>query len=111
MVKISKHQLKKTNLNIWKKKNLLSFGNLNTKATSLMTGRKRKRSSENFEQTGYGSKAKDSNIKGKHNKFSEDNIMRKINTNVFKYINEQLNAKLKNKYFKFLKLGSKKVKI
>ena len=42
-----------------------------------------------------------------HNKFAEDNMMRKIKTYFFKYINGQLNAKLKNKYFNFLKLDSK----
>ena len=88
-------------------KKLPSLGNLNTKATSVVVGKKRKRSSEKVGQTESGRKTKDSNIKGKHNKFSEDNMMRKIKTNFFKYINGQLNAKLKNKYFKFLKLDSK----
>ena len=33
--------------------------------------------------------------------------MRKLKTNFFKYINEQLNSKLKNKNIQFLKLDSK----
>ena len=88
-------------------KNPKSSGNLNTKATSLITGKKRQRSSENDRQTKQGRKKKDSNIKGKHNKYSGDNRMRKIKANFVKYINEQLNSKLKNKNIKFLKLDSK----
>ena len=89
---------------------LNNLGNSNTKATSLITGKKRKRKSEKLENKGKsncGRKKKDSRIKGNHNKNTEDNIMRKIKTNFLKYINMQLNKKLKNKEHKFLKLDSK----
>ena len=90
-----------------------NLGNINTKATSF-TGKKTKRTKdknfencENDEKIKCGRKAKDSLIKGNHNKHSEDNIMRKIKSNFFKYINEQLNRKVKNKNKMFLKLDSK----
>ena len=92
-----------------------NLGNLNTKTTSF-TSKKTKRSNdndfaffedlENNEKGKYGRKAKDSLIKGKHNKHSEDNMMRKIKAFFFKYVNEQLNTKLKNKNMEFLKLDS-----
>ena len=93
------------------RKKSVNLGNLNTKATSF-TSKKTKRSNdsekcENNEKVKCGRKTKDSLIKGNHNKHSEDNIMRKIKTNFFKYINEQLNSKLKNKNIQFLKLDSK----
>ena len=85
-----------------------NLGNINTKVTSF-TSKKTKRSndSENDGKVKLGRKAKDSLIKGNHNKHSEDNIMRKIKSNFFKYINEQLNKKVQNKNIQFLKLDSK----
>ena len=92
-------------------KKLANLENLNTKATSLLTGKKTKNSNfENFEKSGKtncGRKKKESLIKGNHNKYTEDNIMRKIKTNFFKFINNQLNKNLKNKNYEFLKLDSK----
>ena len=100
-------------------KKLINLGNSKTKATSFI-GKKTKKSddsdftnfnnSEKIENNGNnkrGRKKKNSVFKGNHNKHTEDNIMRKIKTNFFKYINEQLNQKLKNKNYKFLKLDSK----
>ena len=97
-------------------KKIPDLGNLNTKATSFI-GKKTKKSNKseftyfsekvNDGKTKCGRKKKDSIIKGNHNKNTEDNIMRKIKTNFFKYINQQLNEKLKNKNYQFLKLDSK----
>ena len=92
-------------------KKLANLTNLNTKATSTITGKKTKRTNfdentENSKKTNCGRKKKESLIKGNHNKYSEDNIIRKIKTNFFKFINEYLNKKLKNKNYQFLKLDS-----
>jgi len=90
-------------------KKSVNLANINTKATSF-TGKKTKHSNDsdsNCEKKNKcGRKEKNSLIKGNHNKYSEDNIIRKIKSNFFKYINEQLNKKVKNKN-KFLKLDSK----
>ena len=93
-----------------------NLGNLNTKATSFI-GKKNERTDnndflifenlENNKKTKFGRKIKDSLIKGNHNKYAEDNIMRKIKTYFFKYIDEELNSKLKNKNKRFLKLTKK----
>lgn len=55
-----------------------------------------------------GRKPKYNNYKedaNSHNKFTKDNIMRKIKTFVFKYILNKLNASIKNKRYKFYRLN------
>ena len=96
--------------------NLTNLGK--TKATSLL-GTKVKRSkektskektseeikTENSKKKNCGRKNKDSQDKGEHNKYSEDNIMRKIKSYFFSYLHENLNDKFNNKKYQFLKLN------
>ena len=51
-------------------------------------------------------KKKTEKDKGKHNKFSEDNLMRKIKSHFLDYIHNRLNNSFRNKNVQFLKLFS-----
>ena len=53
-----------------------------------------------------GRKKKIENIKGKHTKFTSDNIMRKIKCHFFNYINDSLNKNLIDKNQIFFKLNN-----
>ena len=90
-------------------KSSTNLANVKTKATSLLT-KKTKRSNENGEndekKKNCGRKCKESNEKGNHNKFSEDNIMRKIKSNLLNYGHNRLNDSFEDKNLKFLKLDS-----
>ena len=86
-----------------------------TKATSLL-GVKMKMPEEkiskelktqNSKKKNFGRKNKDSKDKGDHNKYSEDNIMRKIKSNFLSYIHTNLNDSFNNKKYQFLKLNPK----
>lgn len=86
-----------------------TLGNIVTKATSKTLGHKRYRTEENPQNKGekrMGRKKKGDQHLSEHNKFSEDNIMRKIKTHLLDYILNKLNDKLKNKEYKFVKLFS-----
>ena len=98
-------------------KNLTFFGNFKTNATSKpLLNKKKKRPTDitfKLSETNRnlttknnicGRKSKNSEVKGKHNKFSEDNIMRKIKTNFLEYAHVRINAAFKNKKYKFIKL-------
>lgn len=86
--------------------------NTNTKATSKSFEELRENNKGVFEEkqiiTGKkkGRKRKEDKTKGKHNKFSEDNIIRKIKTKFLFYIWNLLNESLLNKNFRFLKIDS-----
>ena len=84
--------------------------NTKTKATNILS-KKTKRSIEGNTQTeekkkNCGRKSKESNEKGNHNKFSDDNIMRKIKSNLLNYGHKTLNDSFENKKLQFLKLNS-----
>ena len=94
-------------------KNLTNIGKTNV--TSFI-GKKTKRSSKVKENIGTipnnqkkvcGRKSKNSNEIGKHNKFSEDNIMRKIKSGFSSYVHEKLNESFINKKYKFYQIDSK----
>lgn len=81
--------------------------------TTVLT-KKRKRTTDEDEENGKkdekkkncGRKSKESNEKGNHDKFSEDNIMRKIKSNLLNYGHKNLNDSFINKKTQFLKLNS-----
>jgi hypothetical protein len=89
------------------------LANAKTKVTSVLT-KKRKRTTDQNEENGQndekkkncGRKSKESNEKGNHDKFSEDNIMRKIKSNLLNYGHKNLNDSFYNKKLSFLKLDS-----
>ena len=95
-------------------KNLLenhfTNGDIKTKATSNILGIKTKRTEEvtfgNEMKKNQGRKKKTEKDKGKHNKFSEDNLMRKIKSHFLDYIHNRLNNSFRNKNVQFLKLFS-----
>lgn len=93
-------------------KNITNVGK--TSATSFI-GKKTKRSEERKENSETiqnpqkkvcGRKSKFSKDKGNHNKFSPDNMMRKIKSNFSSYVHEKLNNSFKNKKYEFYKLDS-----
>ena len=89
------------------------LANAKTKVTSVLT-KKRKRTTDQNEENcqndekkkNCGRKSKESNEKGNHDKFSEDNIMRKIKSNLLNYGHKNLNDSFYNKKLSFLKLDS-----
>ena len=97
-------------------KNFTFSKNIKTNATSKpILGKKTKRSEEyTFKISGTiqntkknfncGRKLKNSEVKGNHNKFSEDNIMRKIKSNYLDYAHNRINSSFKDKNNKFIKL-------
>ena len=95
---------------------LTNNSNTKTKVTSILN-KKTKRSIETNDENGEntkndekkkicGRKSKESTEKGNHNKFSEDNIMRKIKSNLLTYGHNLLNESFENKKLQFLKLNS-----
>ena len=92
------------------KTNLLQM-NMSTKVTSKTIGLKRNRAETNLNEDGKkkksGRKKKDEKEKGEHNKYSPDNIMRKIKSHFLEYVHNKLNSNFKNKQFQFLRLFSK----
>ena len=103
----------KKNLN---EKNFTFSKNIKTNATSKpYIGKKTKRSEEitfklsgtiqnNSKNNNCGRKSKKSLVKGNHDKFAEDNIMRKIKSNFLDYIHKRINDSFKNKKYNFIKL-------
>ena len=93
--------------------------NIKTNATSKpIIGKKTKRPEEiTFKVTetihnttknkGCGRKSKKSEDKGNHDKFAEDNIMRKIKSNFLDYAHRRINGAFKNKNNQFIKLFPK----
>ena len=98
-------------------KNLTFTGNVNTYQTSKpFLSKKTKKPKEitfkisetiqNFttKKNNCGRKSKNSEVKGSHNKFSEDNIMRKIKSKFLDYAHLRINDAFKNKNYQFIKL-------
>jgi len=90
-----------------------NLANVKTKVTSILARKTKRPNDENTEngktsekKTNYGRKCKESNEKGSHDKFSEDNIMRKIKSNLLNYGHQRLNDSFINKKLCFLKLSS-----
>ena len=102
--------------NILIEKNFTFSKNIKTNETSKpIIGKKIKRPNEiTFKisetiqniskKNNYGRKLKNSKVKGKHDKFSEDNIMRKIKSNFLDYAHKRINGAFKNKNNQFIKL-------
>lgn len=92
--------------------NIITNANINTKATSKpLLGMKTKRPEErttigNEKNKKQGRKNKNAVEKGDHTKFKDDNIMRKIKSNLLDYIHNRLNSSFRNKDIYFLKLNS-----
>jgi hypothetical protein len=92
--------------------NLTNLGK--TRATSLLgikTNRSEEKSSKELEnektkKNNCGRKSKNSKVKGEHNKYSEDNIMRKIKSYFLSYVHKKLNNSFIDKKYQFLKLYS-----
>ena len=107
--------------NIEKGKNNTFNNEDNKDNDNLLLNKKRKRekiyeihkcysqstNNESFsKKSSRGRKKKIENIKGKHTKFTADNIMRKIKCHFFNYINETLNRNLNDKKQVFFKLDN-----
>ena len=99
-----------------KEKNFTFSKNIKTNATSKpFIGKKKKKPEEiTFKISGTiqnttknnncGRKLKKSEAKGNHDKFAEDNIMRKIKSNFLDYAHKRINDSFKNKKYQFIKL-------
>jgi hypothetical protein len=97
-------------------KNFTFSKNIKTNATSKpFIGKKKKKPEEiTFKISGTiqnttknnncGRKLKKSEAKGNHDKFAEDNIMRKIKSNFLDYAHKRINDSFKNKKYQFIKL-------
>ena len=100
-------------------KNFTLSKNIKTNATSkYIIGKKTKRTEEitfkiteiiqnTTKNNNYGRKSKKSEVKGNHDKFAEDNIMRKIKSNYLDYAHRRINGAFKNKNNQFIKLFPK----
>ena len=78
-----------------------------TKMTSkkLLTNKTNRTKITNSDKK-QGRKAKDDEEKGEHDKFDQDNMMRKIKSNFFRYIHDFINENICNKDNKLLRLDS-----
>ena len=85
-------------------KDLICCGNQKTKMTSKKTKRSNILNVEN--KLNMGRKPKNVMEKGIHNKYSEDNIMRKIKSKYLKYTLNLINKSIKNKKLKLFKFDS-----
>jgi hypothetical protein len=90
-----------------------NLANAKTKVTSILSKKTKRPNDETTEngktyekKTNCGRKSKESNEKGSHDKFSDDNIMRKIKSNLLNYGHKRLNNSFENKKLYFLKLSS-----
>ena len=90
-----------------------NLANAKTKVTSILAKKKKRPIGETTEngitcekKTNCGRKCKESNEKGSHDKFTDDNIMRKIKSNLLNYGHKRLNDSFENKKLFFLKLCS-----
>ena len=85
-------------------KNLTFYGN--QKTTMIVKKTKRTNNLNVEKKLNMGRKPKNSLKKGKHTKYFEDNIMRKIKAYYLKYAHNLINKNIKNKYLKLFKLDS-----
>lgn len=85
-----------------------SIGNIRTSVNSKLLTKKTKRINDDKSKN-MGRKTKDGKEKGEkgeHDKYSEDNMIRKIKSKFIDYIHNLINKSFKNKELKFLRLDS-----
>ena len=88
--------------------NDISIGNKKTSYSSKLLNKKTKRI-DALKSKNMGRKTndcKEKGGKGEHDKFSEDNMIRKIKSNFIDYIHNLINNSIENKELQFLKLDS-----
>ena len=88
--------------------NDISIGNKKTSYSSKLLNKKTKRI-DALKSKNMGRKTdddKEKGEKGEHDKFSEDNMIRKIKSNFIDYIHNLINNSIENKELQFLKLDS-----
>ena len=86
--------------------NILDNGNKQTKMTSKILTKKRQRDDGEYQNKKQGRKKKDAEERGEHDKFCEDNMIRKIKSNFIKYAHERINNNISDKDLQLLRLDS-----
>ena len=86
--------------------NIIDNENKPTKMTSKILTKKRQRNDGENPNKKQGRKKNDDDEKGDHDKFSEDNMIRKIKSNYIKYAHERINSNISNKDLQLLRLDS-----
>jgi hypothetical protein len=84
--------------------NISYIGNKSTKVNSKTLSKKRQRSDDENQIKKQGRKKKYDDEKGEHDKFSEDNMIRKIKSNFIKHIHETINNNISDKDSQLLRL-------
>ena len=84
--------------------NISYIGNKQTKMNSKTLSKKRYRNNDEEKIKKRGRKKKSDDEKGEHDKFSEDNMMRKIKSNFMKYVHEKINNNISDKDSQLLRL-------
>jgi hypothetical protein len=85
--------------------NISYIGNKSTKVNSKTLSKKRQRSDDENQIKKQGRKKKDDDEKGDHDKFSEDNMIRKIKSNFIKHVHETINNNISDKDSQLLRLN------
>lgn len=86
--------------------NISDNENKPTKITSKILTKKRQRNDGENPNKKQGRKKFDDDEKGQHDKFSEDNMIRKIKSNFIKYSHERINSNISDKDLQLLRLDS-----
>jgi hypothetical protein len=86
--------------------NISNNGNKQTKVTSKTLTKKRQRDDGENPNKKQGRKKIDDDEKGDHDKFSEDNMIRKIKSNFIKYAHERINSNISDKDLQLFRLDS-----
>ena len=84
--------------------NITYIGNKPTKMNSKTLSKKRHRNNDEKKIKKQGRKKKAEDIKGEHDKFSEDNMIRKIKSNFIKHVHEKINNNISDKDSQLLRL-------
>ena len=84
--------------------NISFIGNKSTKVNSKILSKKRQRSDDENQIKKQGRKKKYDDEKGEHDKFSEDNMIRKIKSNFIKHIHAKINNNISDKDSQLLRL-------
>ena len=86
--------------------NISDNGNKQTKMTSKPLNKKRQRDDGEYPKKKQGRKKKDDDERGEHDKFCEDNMIRKIKSNFIKHAHERINSNITDKDLQLLRLDS-----
>ena len=89
------------------KNNKIDLQKDSTNMSSKLLTKKTNRTNNPNSDKKQGRKAKDDEEKGDHDKYVEDNMMRKIKSNFLRYIHDNINENICNKDNKLLRLDSR----